>query len=145
MKIRLPLFAAVGGLLASSALFAAPDSINTSTSTTTEKPRTIQVNVQKETTQSSQQSVRPSMGSVTEDARLDQNDRIMRNVQDKLKGTYKNYNINIHVLDGVVTLTGSVKSSQDKLNIESDVSALKDVKKVDNKLEVTNSVPRINN
>lgn len=139
MKMQLSLSVALSSLLISSALCAAVD-----TTPSTGNSGKIQVNIDKEGSQSSQKIVHSSMGSVSEDARMDQNDRIMRDIQDKLRGSHKNYNINIHVIDGVVTLTGSVKSSQDKHNIESDISSIKDVKTVNNKLEVKDLIPHVN-
>lgn len=88
-------------------------------------------------------NVRPTMTNVSEDAKSDENDRIMREVQYKLKMSHKNYSINIHVLDGVVTLTGTVPSSQDKNNIEMDIKNIPGVKKVVNNLESKNAVPKV--
>jgi osmotically-inducible protein OsmY len=62
-----------------------------------------------------------------------------------LKMSYKNYSINIHVLDGVVTVTGTVPTSQDKHNVEMDISGIKGVKKVVNNLEAKNTIPKVNN
>lgn len=124
----------------------------TTTTTPTQKTRTTSTQTQQQTQpqkievqiDSANKNVRPVMTNVTEDARSDENDRIMRDVQQKLKSSYKNYSINIHVLDGVVTLTGTVPTAQDKRNIESDITALQGVKKVVNNLEAGNLVPKVN-
>jgi hypothetical protein len=61
-------------------------------------------------------------------------------VQRAIKGLSKNYNINIRILDGNVTLSGTVDSTFDKQNIERTVKTVKGVTKVTNQLEVTSSV-----
>lgn len=82
---------------------------------------------------------KPDMSGVSEDRVPDSNDLLIRDVRDKLRGSYKNYNINIHVMDGVVTLTGTVKTLQDKDKIEKDIKKIDGVKKVDNQLQVKES------
>lgn len=61
---------------------------------------------------------------------------ILKNIQNSLKSSYKNYNINVHIKDGFVTITGVVFSDNDKQNIESEVRNIYGVKKVNNKLSV---------
>lgn len=110
-----------------------------STRTPNNQPQKMEIKID------STNNVRPTMTNVTEDTKSDENDRVLREVQYKLKMSYKNYSINIHVLDGVVTLTGTVPTSQDKHNIEMDISGIKGVKKVVNNLEAKNSIPKVNN
>lgn len=68
-------------------------------------------------------------------------DQLMEEIQRVIKNSYKTFNINIGISDGIVTLSGLVGSEEDKKNIESDVSRFQGVKKVENKLEVTNFKP----
>jgi osmotically-inducible protein OsmY len=110
----------------------------TSTRMTKDQPQKMEIKIDST-------SVRPTMTNVTEDTKSDENDRVMREIQYKLKMSYKNYSINIHVLDGVVTVTGTVPTSQDKHNVEMDISGIKGVKKVVNNLEAKNTIPKVNN
>lgn len=60
----------------------------------------------------------------------------LNEVQTAIKNAYKNYNINISIMDGVITLTGMVKSENDKQNIEKTIENINGVKGVNNRLEV---------
>jgi osmotically-inducible protein OsmY len=65
-------------------------------------------------------------------------------VQKAIKGLSKNYNINIRILDGNVTLSGTVDSTFDKQNIERTVKTIPGVTKVTNQLQVTSGVTSTN-
>ncbi len=65
-----------------------------------------------------------------------QNAHLLNNIQNYIKSSYREYNISIHIQDGVVTLQGVVKSDSDKKNIESAVMQFDGVKKVENNLQV---------
>lgn len=54
-----------------------------------------------------------------------------------LQRSYRNYNINVKIVDGTVTLIGVVNSSRDKSDIENAVLNIEGVRKVNNKLQVT--------
>ena len=58
-------------------------------------------------------------------------------LQNAIKSSYKNYNINIHVSDGDVTLRGIVNSEEDKKGIEDKVRSVHGVKNINNQLHVT--------
>jgi hypothetical protein len=64
------------------------------------------------------------------------NAQLLNSIQDYIKNSYREYNINIHIQDGVVTLQGLVKSDSDKKSIENAVMQFDGVKKVENKLQV---------
>ena len=59
-----------------------------------------------------------------------------RTVEGQLKTTFKNYNFNYTIKDGIVTLTGVVNSNQDKEAIEQEFKRIPGVKKVINSLQV---------
>lgn len=127
-KILRPLSFSV--IFLSSALYAAPNSSNASPNA--KDQGNIQVKIQQE-------------GSSSDQYRISEQDsQIMREIQDKLRGSFKGYSINIHVMNGVVTLSGTVKTPQDKAHIEHDIKDIQGVNKVINNLEVTNQVPRMN-
>lgn len=62
--------------------------------------------------------------------------QISRTIQDHLKTSFKNYNFNYTIKDGIVTLKGVVNSTQDKDAIEKDFKSIPGVKKVNNSLQV---------
>jgi osmotically-inducible protein OsmY len=58
------------------------------------------------------------------------------NIRTQIKQSYFDYKINIHFLDGVLTLQGFVRTIGDKSNIEKDMLKVEGVKKVENKLQI---------
>jgi osmotically-inducible protein OsmY len=64
------------------------------------------------------------------------NEQVLSNIQALLKSSYSQYNIQIHIYDGIVTLVGTVDSQEDKKSIEKHVSAMEGVRKVYNHLHV---------
>lgn len=70
------------------------------------------------------------------DMNMEANHPLLDKIQNYIKSSYKEFNINIHIKDGVVTLQGVVRSENDKKNIENAISKFEGVKKVDNKLQV---------
>lgn len=64
------------------------------------------------------------------------NEQLLNQIQYTLKGSFKNYNLNINVEDGVVTLSGVVNSDSDKSSLESKVKNIRGVRKVNNQLQV---------
>lgn len=64
------------------------------------------------------------------------NAMLLHKIQSAIKSSYKEYNINIHLREGVVTLQGVVRSDNDKMNIENEVLKIEGIKKVNNQLQV---------
>ena len=64
------------------------------------------------------------------------NQALVKQIQDTIKNSYRNYNINIRVKDGKVFLTGNVSTDADRSTIEADVKNIAGVKSVSNELEV---------
>lgn len=101
----------------------------------------LQVGVQKE--------VQPSV--YTEPNQIDQknhamqmpnqvpNEVILNDIQTMLRSSYRKYTIKIHIIDGIVTLSGAVNSADDKQNIEEMVKRIRGVREINNQLEVSPS------
>ena len=73
------------------------------------------------------------------------NAQLLAKVQDYIRSHYQGYNITVKLVDGIVHLSGIVRSDQDQKSIEEAVSKMSGVKKVDNQLKVgtfngTNSI-----
>lgn len=66
---------------------------------------------------------------------------LSKHVYESLYGYISNGNQNVafEINEGVVTLTGNVNSEEDKAKIESDLKNIDGVKRVDNKIKVTDS------
>ncbi len=95
----------------------------------------IQVQVQRE----GQSHFESSEGANVDNPGNEANADILRQIEERIKGSYGRYNINIRIVDGVVVLKGTVNTSQDKDNIEKMVRSISGVDKVNNKLEVQSS------
>ena len=65
-------------------------------------------------------------------------ENLKKNVDSAIQGRY-NSTISTAVKDGVVTLTGTVESQQEKTSLENDVKAVKHVKSVVNNISVRES------
>ncbi len=63
--------------------------------------------------------------------------RILNEINDLLRRYYSGYNINIHINNGVVTVKGVVRSSNDILDIQNSLLRIDGVKSVDNQLNAT--------
>lgn len=61
---------------------------------------------------------------------------LLSQAQDRIKGAYKQYNINVNVQNGIATLTGFVNSQLDKDAIERDVRNVPGITKVVNQLTI---------
>lgn len=61
---------------------------------------------------------------------------IIGQIQDRIKGAYKQYRIDVTVVNGIATLTGSVNSQLDKDAIERDVKNVPGITKVNNQLTI---------
>ncbi|MFN4173702.1 MAG: BON domain-containing protein [Parachlamydiaceae bacterium] len=61
---------------------------------------------------------------------------IIGQVQDRIKGAYKQYRIEVSVVNGIATLTGFVNSQLDKDAIERDVKNVPGITKVNNQLTI---------
>lgn len=61
---------------------------------------------------------------------------IQDQIQNRVKAAYKQYNLNIRVSGGIVTLAGTVGSQQDKDAIEKEVNNVPGVKKILNQITV---------
>lgn len=64
------------------------------------------------------------------------NPAILTQIQDLLKNSHKNYVVTVHIVDDVVTLSGSVTSDEDKRALEDRVRGIQGVKGVKNELTV---------
>lgn len=64
------------------------------------------------------------------------NQTLLNKIQNTIKSSYQDYNINVKLMPEAVILTGTVKSEQDKRQIEQDILKIDGVKKVDNRLQV---------
>jgi osmotically-inducible protein OsmY len=64
------------------------------------------------------------------------NPQILTQIQDLLKNSHKNYVVTVHIVDDVVTLSGSVNSEEDKRGLEDRVRNIPGVKGVKNELTV---------
>ena len=62
--------------------------------------------------------------------------QVLSQIQDRIKGAYKQYNINVNVSNGIATLTGSVNSQLDKDAIEKDIRNVPGISKVNNQLTI---------
>lgn len=62
--------------------------------------------------------------------------QIARNVNNILKSSFKDYNINVHVSNGIVRLNGMVRSDDDKKAIEKEVRNIDGVKSINSQLEI---------
>lgn len=76
-----------------------------------------------------------------ESAQNDANVRLLSAVKSAIQQSYHHYNINVHLSNGVVTLSGVVGSDQDKKAIEKDIQKINGVKKVENRLQVSSQMP----
>lgn len=106
-----------------------------------ERGPNFQVNVQKEAfpdqNKVSDNKGFSDQGTIENQPVTDQ--KVMMDIQNVLKSSFKDYNINVKFENGVVTLTGMVKSDKDFKDIENAVKNVKGVTKVDNKLQVSPS------
>lgn len=64
------------------------------------------------------------------------NPQILTQIQELLKNSHKNYVVTVHIVDDVVTLSGSVNSDEDKRGLEDKVRGISGVKGVKNELTV---------
>lgn len=90
----------------------------------------IGVNVQSQTYQNYAQPADQSYGYMADDK------RIQSEVQNLIKNKTKQYNINIMVRQGNVTLSGYVENNDDKQNLEREIRKIKGVKEVKNLLNI---------
>lgn len=65
--------------------------------------------------------------------------RILKEIGNMLTKSYGKMNVNLHIQDGNVTISGVVKSTNDILDIENAILRIKGVKSVHNKLNALNS------
>lgn len=66
--------------------------------------------------------------------------RILNDVQEAIKSYSRGNNINVRIMDGVITVNGTVRSPFDKQNIENSILQVRGVQKVDNQLQVDNKL-----
>lgn len=78
----------------------------------------------------------PSVQTGKDSAESRDDFKILGEVQDAIKRSYRNYNINIRIFDGIVTLTGVVNSEHEKQTVENKVRKVQGVKKVNNQITV---------
>lgn len=64
------------------------------------------------------------------------NPQILSQIQDLLKNSHKNYVVTVHIVDDVVTLSGSVNADEDRRALEDKVRNIQGVKGVKNELTV---------
>lgn len=62
--------------------------------------------------------------------------RVLQEVLSLLRGSYSRYSMNVHIDDGVVTISGTVRSTDDLLDIQNAVQRIKGVKGVNNQLHI---------
>lgn len=62
--------------------------------------------------------------------------QVLTQIQDRIKGAYKQYNINVNVTNGIATLSGVVNSQLDKDAIEKDIRNVPGISKVNNQLTI---------
>lgn len=67
---------------------------------------------------------------------VNDNVRLVNEVISRIKGRFNHYNVNVYAEDGIVTLRGTVGSSDDKRSIENEVQHIGGVTKVKNELQV---------
>lgn len=67
------------------------------------------------------------------------NAAMVKQIQDNLKTSYSNFNVNVRINNGKVFLTGTVNSEADKSAIETDVKNMNGVTSVVNDLKVRNN------
>lgn len=121
------------GIFASSFLCAAPNSY-WGQADTSPYNRNIRVNINPEN--QNEQENPNSFKQNPENYPAPSDPQILGEIQDNLRSSYKNYNINVHIERGIVTISGVVFSDQDKQSIERDVRSVSGVKKVDNKIRI---------
>lgn len=63
----------------------------------------------------------------------------LREVRQAIQNSYRQYVINIHVYGGVVTLSGTVTSKQDKQGIEDKIRNIRNVHRINNQIQVINA------
>lgn len=64
------------------------------------------------------------------------NAQLLAKIQDYIKSNYKNYNVTVRIIGGVVQLNGNVNSRQDQKSIEDAILKIDGVKKVDNQIKI---------
>lgn len=107
------------------------------------KSKDIQVNVQKQgSNQGSYQGQTSTAPRYSGTGDQTENQRIVLEIQNRLKDTYRNYNVNIRIVDGVVYLTGFASSQEDKKGIEDMVSKINGVKQVKNDVQIKGENPQ---
>jgi osmotically-inducible protein OsmY len=68
-------------------------------------------------------------------------DQVLVRVKDRLKNAYKQYRIDARITsDRTVILTGYVATEKDKMSIEQDILNINGVVKVDNRLDVKDTI-----
>lgn len=87
-----------------------------------------------------QSSTQTPMMSEKENGGTAEDRRVLNEILYLLRGSYSRYNLNVHIDDGVVTITGTVRSTDDLLDIQNAVQRIKGVKGVNNQLHVEGPV-----
>lgn len=64
--------------------------------------------------------------------------RILNDIGEALKSSYSRFNLNIYIDNGVVTIKGVVKSTNDILDIQNTILRIRGVKSVHNQLSALN-------
>lgn len=123
MDYKTLLAVAVGSVMSASAMHAAAN---------------LEVNVTKEPAMQGEMKMAPIADDKMELSTSEITDeQLLNQIQDLIRGSYSQYFLKIHVMDGVVTLDGAVGSKDDESAIIAKIKDLKGVKEVKDNLIVS--------